>query len=135
MGKVVYATGIDHVSGSLAKPKVKDGSLLWFLPHRYAPCGSDHEPQLYSSLHPSRRCVQSYHSGNHRGDSYPQPFLVYRSFRGCSFERPHEDLCRPSSFRSSEGSAGRQKDHALLPLEAGERGVRCRAQRLKAETL
>ena len=25
MGKVKYATGIDHVSGSLAKPKVKDG--------------------------------------------------------------------------------------------------------------
>ncbi len=25
MGKVTYATGIDHVSGSLAKPKVKDG--------------------------------------------------------------------------------------------------------------
>ena len=23
MGKVTYATGIDHVSGSLAKPKVK----------------------------------------------------------------------------------------------------------------
>ena len=25
MGKVKYATGIDYVSGSLAKPKVKDG--------------------------------------------------------------------------------------------------------------
>ena len=25
MGKVVYSAGIDHVSGSLAKPKVKDG--------------------------------------------------------------------------------------------------------------
>ena len=25
MGKVTYATGIDHVSGSLSKPKVKDG--------------------------------------------------------------------------------------------------------------
>ena len=40
MGKVKYATGIDHVSGSLAKPKVKDGhSCGTYLigTHRVAP--------------------------------------------------------------------------------------------------
>ena len=65
MGKVTYATGIDHVSGSLAKPKVKDGHS----------CGSyligTHRVAPTTNPNPSRRCVQPYHSGNHRGDSYP----------------------------------------------------------------
>ena len=39
MGKVTYATGIDHVSGSLAKPKVKDGHS----------CGSTMSPVLWLS--------------------------------------------------------------------------------------
>ncbi len=96
MGKVTYATGIDHVSGSLAKPKVKDGHS----------CGS-------------------YLIGTHRVAPTTNPnFRVNRSGSKRSFERPHEDLRRPSRFRSSEGSAGRQKDHEGLPLEAGERGLR-----------
>ncbi len=34
-----------------------------------------------------------------------------------SFERPDEDQCRPSRFRSSERRPERQKDHEGLPLE------------------
>ena len=50
MGKVVYATGIDHVSGSLAKPKVKDGhSCGSYLigTHRVAPTTNPNCTRLF----------------------------------------------------------------------------------------
>ena len=50
MGKVKYATGIDHVSGSLAKPKVKDGhSCGTYLigTHRNAPTTNPNCTRLF----------------------------------------------------------------------------------------
>ena len=50
MGKVTYATGIDHVSGSLSKPKVKDGhSCGSYLigTHRSAPTTNPNCTRLY----------------------------------------------------------------------------------------
>ena len=50
MGKVTYATGIDHVSGSLAKPKVKDGhSCGSYLigTHRVAPTTNPNCTRLF----------------------------------------------------------------------------------------
>ena len=50
MGKVKYATGIDHVSGSLAKPKVKDGhSCGTYLigTHREAPTTNPNCTRLF----------------------------------------------------------------------------------------
>ena len=50
MGKVKYATGIDHVSGSLAKPKVKDGhSCGSYLigTHRVAPTTNPNCTRLF----------------------------------------------------------------------------------------
>ena len=50
MGKVTYATGIDHVSGSLSKPKVKDGhSCGSYLigTHRQAPTTNPNCTRLY----------------------------------------------------------------------------------------
>ena len=50
MGKVKYATGIDYVKGSLAKPKVKDGhSCGTYLTgtHRTAPTENPNCTRLY----------------------------------------------------------------------------------------
>ena len=50
MGKVKYATGIDYVQGSLAKPKVKDGhSCGTYLigTHRSAPTQNPNCTRLY----------------------------------------------------------------------------------------
>ena len=50
MGKVKYATGIDYVQGSLAKPKVKDGhSCGTYLigTHREAPTENPNCARLY----------------------------------------------------------------------------------------
>ena len=50
MGKVTYATGIDHVSGSLSKPKVKDGhSCGSYLigTHRVAPTTNPNCTRLF----------------------------------------------------------------------------------------
>ena len=50
MGKVKYATGIDHVSGSLAKPKVKEGhSCGTYLigTHREAPTTNPNCTRLF----------------------------------------------------------------------------------------
>ena len=50
MGKVKYATGIDYVQGSLAKPKVKDGhSCGTYLTgtHRVAPTQNPNCTRLY----------------------------------------------------------------------------------------
>jgi hypothetical protein len=50
MGKVTYATGIDHVSGSLSKPKVKNGhSCGSYLigTHRVAPTTNPNCTRLF----------------------------------------------------------------------------------------
>ena len=50
MGKVKYATGIDYVSGSLAKPKVKDGHQCGTYltgTHRVAPTQNPNCTRLY----------------------------------------------------------------------------------------
>ena len=108
MAKVEYADAIKTVSGALTKINKKSqhaaDQKMVLATHRVAPTQNPNCSRLY-----------------------------LRGLNSISRSTPDEDQCRPSRFRSSEGRPERQKDHACLPLETGERGVRRGTQRLKAD--
>ncbi len=137
MGKVTYAPGIEYVQGALAKPKKKDGHKCGdYLigTHRTAATTNPNCTRIYlrkADSYERSTPVTTNEVKQRNRFSAVAAAVAARAKRSRSCQRPLEDFCRPDGVRCTEGSSGWCKNHESLSLEAGERGLRYRAQRLR----